>query len=139
VLYSLRIVFSNHFLSFLLQVVIALAQSWQPTFDPNLDGGKYLRKKGWQHLQTRLRNASTHPPVLEHSTKIPKNSRMPPMPRVRCNWDFATLPVCANRVRRGIPEQVNRRVCHATHQRKIAVTLLSLCLPCWAFSYCSLS
>jgi hypothetical protein len=77
VLCSFRIVFSNHFLSFLLQVVIALAQLWQPTFDPNLDGGKYPVKKKRQHLQIRLRNASTHPPVLAHPTKIPKNSQMP--------------------------------------------------------------
>ena len=105
-LYSFRIVFSNHFfLSSLLQVVIALAQSWQPTFDPNLDGGKYLGKKGRQHLQTRLRNASTHPPVLEHRIKIPKNSQMPlllknsRMPLVQCNWDFATILACAIRAK----------------------------------------
>jgi len=35
----------NHFFP-LLQVVIALAQSYQTPFDPNLDGGKYLGKKG---------------------------------------------------------------------------------------------
>ena len=132
VLYSFRIVCSNHFSSFFLQGVIALAQSWQPTFHPNLDGGKYLVKKGRQHLQTHLRNASTPPPVPETLTNIPS------MPRVRCNWAFATLPVCANRVRRGIPERVNRRVCRAAHQRRTTVQLQSLRLPCWAFSSCSL-
>jgi hypothetical protein len=122
-------------------VVIALVQSWQPTFVPNLDGGKYHWKKERQHLQTRLRNASTHPPVPEHPMHRRQNWHhwTPPNPLVRCNWDFAALPVCANRVRRGIPKRVNRRVCHATHQRKTAVTLWFLCLPCWAFLHSSLS